>query len=151
MKKNDGNIVKFVLDPDNPPPLSDEQRSELEALNTMPDNAIDYSDIPRLPDQFWKNAACSPLHRPLKQQITMRIDKDVVTWFKAQGKGYQTRINLILRSAMIGEIKKKGNNIEARANLSLECPVEHSAQFARKPAAMKKGVLKRHREKTIEL
>ena len=145
MKKNDSNIVKFAIDPDNPPPLSDKQRSELEALNTMPDDAIDYSDIARLPDEFWRNATCSPLHRPLKQQITMRIDKDVVTWFKAQGKGYQTRINLILRSAMIGEIKKRGAKIEVKGNLGRECLVE----FARKPDATNKGVLKRHRKKTI--
>ncbi len=64
MLRNGSNIVRFAIDSCNPSPLSDKQRSELEALNTMPDDAIDYSDIPRLPDEFWKNATCGP-HRKL--------------------------------------------------------------------------------------
>ncbi len=114
MKKNGSNIVRSAIDPDKPPPMSDEQRAELESLSTMPDELIDYSDIPPLPDEFWKNAACSPMHRPVKQQITVRIDKDVIAWFKMQGRGYQTRINKILRSAMISEIKRRSDKTRTR-------------------------------------
>ncbi len=63
MLKNDSNIVRFAIDPDNPPPLT--QRSESEALNTMPDDAMDYSDIPGPPDKFSKDAACRPLLKKL--------------------------------------------------------------------------------------
>jgi len=44
-------------------------------------------------------------YKPMKQQLTLRIDADVVAWFKSQGKGYQTRINELLRKAMLKEIK----------------------------------------------
>jgi len=108
MRKNAGNTVKLALDLDNSAPLTEEQRAELEALETAPDEAIDYSDISPLADEFWVSAACSPLHKPLKQQLTVRVDADVVAWLKAKGKGYQTKLNSILRSAMIGEIKTKG-------------------------------------------
>ncbi len=107
MRKNDGNTIKFALDLNNPTPLTEEQRAELDALGMEPDEAIDHNDIPPLDDNFWKNATRSPLHKPLKRQLTVRVDADVVAWLKAKGKGYQTKMNSILRSAMIGEIKKK--------------------------------------------
>lgn len=107
MKKNAENTVRFALDLNHPAPLTEEQRAELETLEAMPDEAIDYDDIPPLTDDFWESATCSPLHKPLKQQLTVRIDADVVAWLKAKGRGYQTRMNRILRSAMLGEIGKK--------------------------------------------
>lgn len=107
MEKNAENTIRFAMDLNNPAPLTEEQRAELEALETMPDEAIDYGDIPSLTDDFWKKATCSPLHKPLKQQLTVRIDADVVAWLKAKGKGYQTKMNSILRSAMLSEIRKK--------------------------------------------
>jgi predicted transcriptional regulator len=63
MLENDSNIAKLAIDPDNPPPLT--ERSELEALNTIPDDAMDYSGIPGLPDKFSKDEACRPLHKKL--------------------------------------------------------------------------------------
>jgi uncharacterized protein (DUF4415 family) len=59
---------------------------------------IDYSDIPELGDEFFAKAtAPSP---PAKHQLTIRLDRDVLDWLKANGKGYQTRINRILRAVM---------------------------------------------------
>ena len=64
----------------------------------MKDADIDYSDIPPLDNSFFKRATeASP---PAKQQLTIRVDADVLSWLKAHGRGYQTRINRILQAAM---------------------------------------------------
>lgn len=94
-------IVKQTIDLRNVPPLTDEQQARLSMLAKMPDSAIDYSDIPPLDDGFWKNAVRNPFYKPTKQATTVRIDADVLLWLKATGKGYQTRINAILREAML--------------------------------------------------
>jgi uncharacterized protein (DUF4415 family) len=70
----------------------------------MPDEKIDYSDIPPLTDRFWKRAVRNPFYRPVKQQLTVRLDADVVAWLRHQGKGYQTRINALLRAAMMNDV-----------------------------------------------
>jgi uncharacterized protein (DUF4415 family) len=102
MKKT---YVRYSIDLDNPPPLTERQKAEIEALKNMRDEDIDYSDIPPLTDEFWKNA--KPLHfRPLKASTTVRLDADVLAWLKDQGKGYQTRINAILRAAMLKDTQK---------------------------------------------
>jgi uncharacterized protein (DUF4415 family) len=100
-------IVKYKLDLANLPPLTGAQEAELKALATMPDSQIDHSDIPPLTDDFWKNAIRNPLYKPVKQATTVRVDSDVLLWLKGQGKGYQTRINAILRDAMMQAIKPK--------------------------------------------
>ena len=64
----------------------------------MRDTEIDYSDIPRLDKTFLKRATTA--WPPAKKQLTIRIDADVLRWLRAQGKGYQTRINRILRVVM---------------------------------------------------
>jgi uncharacterized protein (DUF4415 family) len=68
--------------------------AELRRLDAKPD----YSDIPVLDDSFFKKAT-GPWP-PVKKQLTIRLDADVLTWLKGQGRGYQTRINHILRAAM---------------------------------------------------
>jgi len=105
MKKNDANIVRFQLDPDNLPPLSEAQKAELAALATKPDDDIDHSDAASLPDEFWKNAQRGRFYRPVKEQVTTRIDADVLAWLKSQGKGYQARMNAILRREMLATVK----------------------------------------------
>jgi uncharacterized protein (DUF4415 family) len=70
----------------------------------MPDDQIDYSDIPPLTDEFWKNAVRNPFYKPTKTATTVRVDADVLMWLKSKGKGYQTRLNSILREAMLREI-----------------------------------------------
>jgi uncharacterized protein (DUF4415 family) len=64
----------------------------------MRDAEIDYSDIPPLDNTFLKKAAVA--WPPAKKQLTIRLDEDVLDWLKGQGRGYQTRINRILRVAM---------------------------------------------------
>lgn len=98
-------IVRYELDPDNLPTLTDAQKAELKALSEMPDSAIDVSDIPTLDNSFWKNAVENPFYKPTKTSTTVRVDSDVLAWLKAQGKGYQTRINAILRKAMLDDLK----------------------------------------------
>ena len=97
--------VKFELDLKNPPPLTDKQKAELEAVKSLPDEEIDYSDIPPLGDEFWKNAVRNPFYKPTKTSTTVRLDSDVLMWLKSKGRGYQTRINAILRDAMLKELK----------------------------------------------
>jgi len=78
--------------------LTPEQRSELKSLATLSDDAIDTSDAPELLD--WSDAERGLFYRPVKQQLTLRLDADVVAWFKrhaTSNEGYQTRINRALR------------------------------------------------------
>ncbi len=79
------------------PALTKAQRAKLKALAARPDNEIDTSDIPEMTDEQWKHARRGHFYRPRKHQITARVDADVLDWLKAQGKGYQSRINAILR------------------------------------------------------
>lgn len=83
------------------PPLTEAQLANLAALAKQPDSEIDTSDVPEMTDEKWKSAVRRPLYRPVKQQITARIDADVLEWLKSQGKGYQSRINAILRREML--------------------------------------------------
>ncbi len=78
--------------------LTNEQLAEIEALKALPDDQIDTSDIPEILDR--PNGRRGVFYRPVKQQITLRLDADVVGWFKAHaqsGRGYQTAINRALR------------------------------------------------------
>nr|WP_246712015.1 BrnA antitoxin family protein [Phyllobacterium myrsinacearum] len=71
----------------------------------MPDSEIDLSDIPELTDEQWSKAVRGRFYRPVKHQITARVDADVLDWLKSQGKGYQARMNAILRRAMLVSMK----------------------------------------------
>lgn len=78
--------------------LTKRQEAEIAAFATLADEEIDTSDIPEILD--WSDAKRGLLYRPVKQQITLRLDADVVAWFKASapgGRGYQTQINRVLR------------------------------------------------------
>lgn len=101
-------MVRYSLDTENPPPLTEEQKQRLKALAEMSDEDIDYSDIPPLDEKFWANAKPRGhfLYRPTKTSTTVRVDSDVLVWLKSSGKGYQTRLNAILRDAMLKELKK---------------------------------------------
>jgi uncharacterized protein (DUF4415 family) len=89
------------------PPLTKEDRAMLKRLAEMPDSEIDLSDAPELTDEQWKNAERGRFYRPVKRQITARVDADVLAWLKGQGKGYQSRINAILRREMLEALKKE--------------------------------------------
>src|SRR6266436_5216775 len=96
-------IVSYTLDKLSP--LTKERRANLKALATRPDSEIDTSDIPEMTEEQWKNARRGHFYRPRKRQITARVDADVLDWLKAQGKGYQSRINAILRREMLTSVK----------------------------------------------
>ena len=80
------------------PRLTDDQRAELAALEALPDDQINTSEVSEILD--WSDARRGVFYRPVKQQITLRLDADVVAWFKTHasgGRGYQTDINRALR------------------------------------------------------
>jgi uncharacterized protein (DUF4415 family) len=84
--------ARHRLDPKRPRQLTPAEARRLDA------KPINYSDIPPLGDEsFTKATTAWP---PTKKQLTIRLDADVLAWVKGQGKGYQTRINRILRVAM---------------------------------------------------
>lgn len=99
-------ILRYQLDPANPPPRTAKKKAEITALHARPDSAIDTGEIPELAEEFWKSAARNPFYKPTKTVTTVRVDSDVVAWLKSKGKGYQTRLNLILREAMLKEVSK---------------------------------------------
>lgn len=77
--------------------MSRASKTDWKRLSELKDEDIDTSDIPELDDEFFRQAE---LRVPPKQPVTLRLDADVLTWFKSQGQGYQTRINKLLRSYM---------------------------------------------------
>ena len=84
--------------------LTKKQTSETRRLQRMKDSEIDFTDIPLTKD--WSKAMIGAMYRPIKESLTIRLDADVLAWLKAQGTGYQTRINALLRSAMEGRAQK---------------------------------------------
>ncbi|MGL5034416.1 MAG: BrnA antitoxin family protein [Microcystaceae cyanobacterium] len=71
-------------------------RKRLEEIQNIPDSAIDTSDIPELDDSFWETAKMVvPIS---KKSISIRLDSDILDWFKGQGKGYQYMIYNVLRT-----------------------------------------------------
>lgn len=77
--------------------MSNASKTDFKRLSKLKDEDIDTGDIPELGDDFFKNAE---LHVPAKQAVTIRLDADVLEWFKSQGASYQTRINQLLRQYM---------------------------------------------------
>ena len=78
--------------------VMDAHTKEIHALKRLKDAQIDTTDIPSTLD--WSKAAIGKFYRPIKKPLTIRVDADVLAWLKGQGKGYQTRINALLRNAM---------------------------------------------------
>ncbi|MEE8057018.1 MAG: BrnA antitoxin family protein [Pseudomonadales bacterium] len=76
--------------------MTERSQTDFKRLDAMRDEDIDYSDIPELDDAFWEGARV--VMPPGKKQLTLRLDADILDWMKAQGKGYQSRINAILRT-----------------------------------------------------
>ncbi len=79
----------------NPRPLTPDLQAELDALAVVPDSEIDTAEMPPITD--WSKAVRGGLYRPLKRPLSLRVDADVLAWFKRQGQGYQTRMNAALR------------------------------------------------------
>jgi uncharacterized protein (DUF4415 family) len=93
--------------PDTLPPITEARAARLRALAARPDSEIDFSDIPELTAERWKKGIRGRFYRPVKQQITARVDADVLDWLKSQGKGYQSRINAILRREMLAAFRSR--------------------------------------------
>ena len=89
------------------PKLTPARRRALEKLAAQPDSLIDTSDIPELTDEQMAGAVRGRFYRPIKHQITARVDADILAWLKADGRGYQARLNTILRRAMQRELAGK--------------------------------------------
>jgi uncharacterized protein (DUF4415 family) len=87
-------------------------KSDLARLDRMTDDDIDYSDIPPLGKEFFTKATVA--WPPAKQQLTIRLDADVLKWLKARGRGYQTRINRILRAAMESQPPRRSRSTPSR-------------------------------------
>ncbi len=86
--------------------VSKKQAKELAALAALPDDKIDLRDIPEVLD--WSRGVVGKFYRPIKKPLTIRLDADVLAWLKNQGRGYQTRINKLLRAAMEGRKRRRG-------------------------------------------
>jgi len=86
-------------------------KSDLARLDRMKDSDIDYSDIPPLGDEFFTKATVA--WPPAKHQLTIRLDADVLHWLKENGRGYQTRINHILRAAMESQPPRRSRSTAA--------------------------------------
>ncbi|MDA3850387.1 MAG: BrnA antitoxin family protein [Spirochaetaceae bacterium] len=87
-------------------PMDEKMKERLATLASMPDSEIDTSDIKEWTDEDFAQAR--PFHeiyKPKKEQITTRIDADILVWLKSHGKGYQTLLNDLLRKEMIEELQ----------------------------------------------
>ncbi len=85
--------------------IPEAMRKELAALAALPETEVDFSDIPATSTSDWQGATRGKFYRPIKQQLTVRIDADVLEWLKSQGRGYQSRLNDILRTAMLEKLR----------------------------------------------
>jgi len=94
--------------------LTDGQKRRLEKLSRLPDSEIDTSDIPELTEKFWQNAVRNPFYRPVKQQLTLRLDADIIAWLRRHGRGYQTRANALLRDAMLTDLNPQSTKRRKR-------------------------------------
>jgi uncharacterized protein (DUF4415 family) len=73
---------------------------EIVGLEDLGDEDIDLSDMPEMTDEQWARAVIAQTHRPVKQQITLRLDADVIAWFRRRYPKYQTAMNAALRAFM---------------------------------------------------
>ncbi len=88
----------------NSDPISAELLAQLQALEALPDSSIDLTDMPEVLD--WSGAQRGKYYRPIKQLLSVRLDADLIDWFKSSGSGYQTRINAALREYVLSHQKR---------------------------------------------
>ena len=87
--------------------MSAKMLKQLRALRRLPDDKIDFSDIPEVTSfEGWVRGR---FYRPVKQPVTIRLDADILSWLKSEGEGYQTRVNQLLRKEMmkVGKQRKR--------------------------------------------
>ena len=100
-----GNMVRHRHVPNTP--LTESQKAEFASLQHIGDADINLDEIPELDERFRQNAVRNPYYKPTKTSTTMRLDSDVLAWFKQQGKGWQTRMNAVLRQEMLRELRSE--------------------------------------------
>ena len=81
--------------------------ANLRSVAAIKDEDIDFSDIPELTAKDFERAIENPYYRPVKKAVSARLDADVIAWLKSKGDGYQTRMNQLLRKAMLQEVKSR--------------------------------------------
>ena len=101
MSSSTTGMVQFRLDPDNPPQMTPEQ---MQALRELRDEDIDFSDIPPLTGAGWRRVS-DLVPDENKRQITLRLDADVIAFFRGTGRRYQSRMNAVLRAYVIAHKK----------------------------------------------
>src|SRR6266852_4444963 len=89
--------------------LGAKQERQLRKLAQRPDSEIDFSDIPELTEKSWRNAVRNPFYRPVKKQLTLRLDADVIAWLRRRGRVNQPRANAFRRAAMLKDERKKAS------------------------------------------
>lgn len=87
--------------------ISAPKKEDINRLDAIKDEDINLEDISELNEHFWEKAKVGEFYRPIKKQITIKIDADVLAWLKSKGKGYQTRLNAILREEMTENVKNQ--------------------------------------------
>lgn len=80
------------------------RKRDIRATAARKNRDIDFSDAPPVLD--WSGAEIGKFYRPAKKPVTIRLDSDVLDWLKSQGRGYQTKANWLLRSAMLHHRKQ---------------------------------------------
>jgi uncharacterized protein (DUF4415 family) len=83
-----------------------ELAAELRALENRPDSQVDTSDIAEKTD--WASVERGRFYRPIKQVVTIRLDADIVAWFKSAGPRYQTAVNQVLRNHVRAQSSSRG-------------------------------------------
>jgi len=91
-------IVRYKRKPGDP--LTRRQKENLKRIAEIKDEDFDLSDIPELTDEWFARAVRGKFYRPIKKIVSIRLDKDVLAFYRSQGAGYQTRIDDTLRAAM---------------------------------------------------
>ena len=92
-------------------PRSRSDVAMLEKLAALPEDEIDTKDIPEAPAENWAFARRGEFYKPLKHPVTIRVDADVLAWFRdhADGRGYQTEINRVLRRHVMSAGKQRAS------------------------------------------
>src|SRR5438876_9777300 len=96
--------------------LTKEQKRDIRTIAAKRDEDIDLSDVPPILD--WSGAEIGKFYRPKKKPVTMRLDSDVIAWLKADGRGYQTKANWLLRNAMLHRSEERRVGKECRSRWS---------------------------------
>jgi uncharacterized protein (DUF4415 family) len=91
--------------------ISTKSQTDWERVDSQSDSDIDVSDNPEITPEMFAKAVVRKGLKPVvrKAQVTLRIDEDVLTWFKQQGSGYQTRINALLKAYKEAHQNQSGN------------------------------------------